>query len=745
MLYAGKPDVFGSVNGQAMDEVGKKVFIFSPLLGVCLYWLFGINRIHRRVHIRLIPATLYAMLISNYLFDERQFKLICGGVDQVNKIKIILCLFLFASVYCENAYARVNFGISADAIVESGYETIDSDSAESYVNQALALLEQQISNAVPSNSYNVQNYGAVGNGINDDTVAINNAIIAVNQTGGTLYFPSGTYIITAHLTDIGSNIIVTGDTDATLSNEIPIIHGIPNPGQIPMLGIIGDNVKMQNITFSSIDPELPRESRGFYLCVGWGADGVIVTQCTFRYTASHFAVFASGTSIPGQGLSNAIFYDNTWSDLRGDGIHVGQFADNIIIASNTIVNAGDDSIAIVWDAAPSYMPTLPIVNEDPRMPQYILIHNNNVTRTKDAFRRSITHGEYPNIYDAGGHGVIVEHAKNVKVFNNNISNTTLSGICLLSWYYAHGELCKIRTKDIQVHANNIENIFKYRSYQFGDDNDPYSMGYGGEQYEDGKANGIWVFGADGVSLENNEIKQTEYYYLKNIQMTGIVVENSEDISMTDNNAYDLKVSDMNNKENSTFQTTNNVNYLYKDNNTYTELPKQEYYSLFYAASNAYWHNASSQIVFGTHTAAGAVMYLTEQWLEDGQKYSNLLFTHPEWIPYGFVHGAYLLPIQSSEKSYFIKAKYGFFQGANQATDGVEVRFSIFYEGQFTHIYYYNKLYDYKLIETVEDGYKFIKIPDEFKGKTITIFISVDAKATSWCDWLAWTNAKIITW
>lgn len=54
-----------------------------------------------------------------------------------------------------------------------------------------------------------QDYGAVGDGVADDTTAIQNALNALTANGSTLFFPSGTYKITASL-----NATVTGTTIA---------------------------------------------------------------------------------------------------------------------------------------------------------------------------------------------------------------------------------------------------------------------------------------------------------------------------------------------------------------------------------------------------------------------------------------------------------------------------------------------------------------------------------------------------
>lgn len=55
-------------------------------------------------------------------------------------------------------------------------------------------------NFVGNGQYNVKAYGAKGNGTTDDTAAIQAAIDAIGNTGGTVFFPPGVYLISEPLT-----------------------------------------------------------------------------------------------------------------------------------------------------------------------------------------------------------------------------------------------------------------------------------------------------------------------------------------------------------------------------------------------------------------------------------------------------------------------------------------------------------------------------------------------------------------
>ena len=57
---------------------------------------------------------------------------------------------------------------------------------------------------------NAASYGAVGNGVANDTTALNNAIVAANAINGTVFLPDGTYLISGTLGPIKCNIIGPG-------------------------------------------------------------------------------------------------------------------------------------------------------------------------------------------------------------------------------------------------------------------------------------------------------------------------------------------------------------------------------------------------------------------------------------------------------------------------------------------------------------------------------------------------------
>ena len=89
---------------------------------------------------------------------------------------------------------------------------------------------------------NVKDYGAVGDGVHDDTAAITSALIA--GTGGTVFLPGGTYLVSSPIL-VQSDTVLTGD-GCYQSTITASISGTWNAGYI-----IGSNLT-QNVTVSKL-------------------------------------------------------------------------------------------------------------------------------------------------------------------------------------------------------------------------------------------------------------------------------------------------------------------------------------------------------------------------------------------------------------------------------------------------------------------------------------------------------------
>jgi hypothetical protein len=88
----------------------------------------------------------------------------------------------------------------------------------------------------------VKDFGAVGDGIADDTLAIQNAISSLVSTGGTIYFPTGRYVITSQINVQSTRPIhLVGDMSGQLYD----------PAQNPAGLIVGASIAGSLIRYSA--------------------------------------------------------------------------------------------------------------------------------------------------------------------------------------------------------------------------------------------------------------------------------------------------------------------------------------------------------------------------------------------------------------------------------------------------------------------------------------------------------------
>ena len=90
---------------------------------------------------------------------------------------------------------------------------------------------------------NILDYGAVGNGVTDDTDAFEDAIAAVATTGQTLYIPAGTYKLSRELSTTG-HLNILGDGNKTVLDFSGSVSGSTGKA----LSVSGSLVPLSDIT-----------------------------------------------------------------------------------------------------------------------------------------------------------------------------------------------------------------------------------------------------------------------------------------------------------------------------------------------------------------------------------------------------------------------------------------------------------------------------------------------------------------
>ena len=243
----------------------------------------------------------------------------------------------------------------------------------------LAGTGDSVSTPIPDNSghvANVKTYGAVGDGVTDDTAAFNAALKSVaDARGGVCLVPKGTYIISAsgitapHRPAVSSNVHLVGEGRGV---SILKVNGMPRNY---LLQCDGDSWSVENLTF---DMEDYTPSVGFaaVACTGnkWRvANCAIVKSGRWGITASggnNWSIEGNyiGRTVPGATpTTGAILVTanaGVWSnhghvrDNVCEGVGMTLAGDNLIIAHNRVSRSGFGSGIFVQGAPSTHAPTI---------------------------------------------------------------------------------------------------------------------------------------------------------------------------------------------------------------------------------------------------------------------------------------------------------------------------------------------------------------------------------------------------
>jgi hypothetical protein len=156
--------------------------------------------------------------------------------------------------------------------------------------------------------------------------------------------------------------------------------------------------------------------------------------------------------------------------------------------------------------------------------------------------------------------------------------------------------------------------------------------------------------------------------------------------------------------------------------------------LIQTANKAKWTNdrGESLAVPGRQGDPKGLVRVLSGRLEDGQKYSDVLQTHPRWVPNGWIEGRYRLTILPGTT---FEAIVGFLDGAD-GSDGVvfEVAWE---EGQKDFLLKNLKKSYSKSLESLRVGL------EQLAGHSGFLIMRVRAGKSSGQDWAVWASAKLV--
>ncbi|WP_197440265.1 glycosyl hydrolase family 28-related protein [Polystyrenella longa] len=366
----------------------------------------------------------------------------------------------------------------------------------------------------------VQQFGAVGDGVTDDTAALQAAFDAAE--GRELFINAGTYLISEPLL-IPSNTKIYG---AGNNSILQFTWHDQSEGREFHLG----NRDRSDETTGDSNIEL----RDFALYGGFTGDpyGVAyhdVTHGIFFRRVENVLVTGvtigktSGFGIANNGLINGTFTNNTIENVGRDGITSFPLVfendssyptyplQGLVISNNRLSNLGDDAIAV--HAGTQYGVNFNYAPHD------ITIENNTII------------GRVTEHQDAQGRGIVLTGVRDATISGNNIRNTVSTGILIQASYNwgVDSSVEAIRSRDVLVTNNTL-------------------LGIGSAQGLDRVKIGIQVKGADRVTLISNTVRDTADRGIDVRNATQIKVDSSDvsgsqgksGIVVSGGNEYDVR-------------------------------------------------------------------------------------------------------------------------------------------------------------------------------------------------------------
>lgn len=244
--------------------------------------------------------------------------------------------------------------------------------------------------------HSVKEFGAAGDGVTDDTAALQAALNGV-PAGAILEFPAGTYVYSKVLTLARSDVVLRGG-NAVLKARTPGHQS---------LTIAGDRAAVVGLTLLGAARERLHSLESAQLVISGRSIQVVGNTVSGGASAGIFAFGARDFRIAG----NRVFA------TKADGIHITEGSRDGVVEGNVVHETGDDLIAVV-----SYRPR-PDQPGRSTLSRNILIQDNTVWG------------------NSWGRGITVVGGEDVAIIGNSIRKVPAAAGIYLSQeqaYRTHG-------------------------------------------------------------------------------------------------------------------------------------------------------------------------------------------------------------------------------------------------------------------------------------------------------------------
>ena len=217
------------------------------------------------------------------------------------------------------------------------------DTASSYTINLADFEDVPAALTQPAGSVSVTSEGADPTGANDSTAAFNAAIAAAGA-GGTVWIPSGTFLLPGHITVNNVTVEGAGMWYSTVTGAKPGFFGLGTP---PSCGVpnnaagVSSNVHLSNFAiFGQVNARNDCDQDN-------GIGGAMSNSTVSNIWIEHMKV---GAWMDGP-MTNLTFSGMRIRDTFADGINLHGGVTNSTITNSNIRNTGDDGLALWADSA----------------------------------------------------------------------------------------------------------------------------------------------------------------------------------------------------------------------------------------------------------------------------------------------------------------------------------------------------------------------------------------------------------